>query len=31
MHEVIDLFFNNVKEENIQLNELLGEEEKIRK
>lgn len=31
MHEVIDLFFNNVKEENIQLNELLGKEEKIQK
>ena len=31
MHEIIDLFFNQVKEENIQLTELLGEEEKIRK
>ena len=31
MHEIIDLFFNQVKEENIQLPELLGEEEKIRK
>lgn len=31
MHEIIDLFFNQVKEENIQLTELLGEEEKIGK
>lgn len=31
MHEIIDLFFNQVKEENIKLTELLGEEEKIRK
>ena len=31
MHEIIDLFFNQVKEENIQLTELLVEEEKIRK
>lgn len=31
MHEVIDLFFNYVREENIELTELLDEEEKIRK
>ena len=31
MHEIIDLFFNQVKEENIKLTELLGEGEKIRK
>lgn len=31
MHEVIDLFFNYVREENIRLTELLDEEEKIRK
>lgn len=31
MHEVIDLFFNYLREENIKLTELLNEEEKIRK
>ena len=31
MHEVIDLFFNYLREENIELTELLNEEEKIRK